>query len=567
MLREAKSLYKEHRKEQIETTRNLVIQPIADGAAMTRTGAPEPADTKPAIRTAELIGAFSLAADLAIGLPAGHALRACYLAAGMGRELGLSAQKQTELYYTPLLVDAGCTAWASYLAEATHGDEVPARQALLFETDFRSASSGLRWLLRYSAPGAALPERVRVMLQLLVHRHSFAREGFENAFEVARRLAQRLGMPPGVQKGLSGLAKHWEVTGPSVANRSDIPLVSRIAYMAVVLENAHRLGGRQAAEEAALEDADKLFTPGLVEAFRAASAAPDFWTAFEQDSIWSVVQELEPDSPYRYVPVDRLPAIAETFGDFVDLKTPHMAGHSRRVADLAVRIAHRLGFSPDQHSALRIAALAHDIGLVAVPSFTLGKPEVSLTAGELEAQRLHPYHGGRVLSRAPALREAARLVADHHEREDGQGYPHGLAGARIAIEARVIAVADRFDELTHGAPGRTEVNSEKAVLTMRREQPGPLWEMAVGALAEELQVTPHPAYVAHRRHCWPAGLTNREVEVLRVLSRGLSTRHIADRLHISESTVRHHLEHIYDKAGVTTRTAATLFAMEQGLLR
>lgn len=534
---------------------------------MIETEAPKTARAGAEIRTAELIGAFSLAADLAIGLPAGHALRACYLAAGIGRELGLSPQQRMELYYTPLLMDAGCTAWASYLANATHGDEMPARQALLFDTNFRSARSGLKWLLRYSAPGAALPERVRVMLQLLVHRHAFAREGFENAFEVARRLAQRLGMPPGVEEGLSGLAKHWDIDRASAAKNSDIPLVSRIAYMAVVLENAHRLGGQRAAAEAALEDEGTLFTPALVDAFRVASAEPEFWSAFEQDSIWSVVQVLEPDSPYRYLPADRLPAIAETFGDFVDLKTPHMAGHSRRVADLAVGIAHRLGFSGRQISALRIAALAHDIGLVAVPSFTLGKPDSSLTAGEREAQRLHPYHGERVLSQAPALREAAHLVADHHEREDGQGYPHGLAGARVTLEARVIAVADRFDELTHEAPGRRATDAKTALLAMRREQQGPLWRMAIEALAEEQQVSPHPGYVAHRRHPWPAGLTNREVEVLRVLSRGLSTRRIADRLHISESTVRHHLEHIYDKAGVTTRTAATLFAMEQGLLR
>ncbi|HKJ95045.1 MAG TPA: hypothetical protein VKA32_05410, partial [Gammaproteobacteria bacterium] len=308
---------------------------------MIGTGIPPPADAGARIRTADVIGAFSLAADLAVGLPAGHALRACYIAIGVGRQLELPVQRQLELYYTPLLVDAGCTAWASYLAAATHGDETPARLSLLFGTDLTSATSRLKWLLRYSAPDGVLPERVRVMLQLLIHRRAFAREGFENAFEVARRLAQRLGMPAGVQDGVTGLAKHWQANRASVATRSDIPLVSRIAYMAVVLENVHRLGGRRAAEEAAREDSGRLFTSVLVDAFLSVSHTPEFWSPLEQESVWSAVQELEPDSSYRHVSAERLPGIAETFADFVDLKAPHMAGHSRRVADLSVRIARR----------------------------------------------------------------------------------------------------------------------------------------------------------------------------------------------------------------------------------
>lgn len=526
----------------------------------------DPAAAGARIRTAEIIGAFSLAADLAIGLPAGHALRACYLAMGIGRQLDLSAHELMELYYTPLLVDAGCTAWASYLAAATRGNETPARLDLLFATDLASTPSRFKWLLRYSAPGEALPERVRVMLQLLIHRREFAREGFENAFEVARRLAERLGMPPGVRGGLSGLAKHWELDAASSASRSDIPLVSRIAYMAVVLENVHRLGGRQAAEQAARDGSGKLFTSTLVEAFMSASHTPGFWSAFERDDVWPAVQNLEPESPYRHVPPERLPAIAETFADFVDLKAPHMAGHSRRVSDLSVRLARRMALSASQLSTIRIAALAHDVGLVAVPAFTLGKPEASLTAGEQESHRLHPYHGQRVLSRVPALRDAARLVASHHEREDGEGYPLGEAGARVAVEASVIAVADRFDELTHERPGRAAVGPERALATLRRERDGPAWRAALEALADELRVVPGPGNTPRRRPRWPAGLTDREIEVLRVLSSGLSTRQIARQLHISESTVRHHLEHIYDKAGVTTRTAAALFAMEQGLL-
>jgi DNA-binding NarL/FixJ family response regulator len=124
-------------------------------------------------------------------------------------------------------------------------------------------------------------------------------------------------------------------------------------------------------------------------------------------------------------------------------------------------------------------------------------------------------------------------------------------------------VADRLDELTHDEPGRQELEVPEALLELRRE---PLDQQIVGVLGSALnsnaglQEARSPAE-------WPAGLSGREVEVLRLVSRGMTRRQIAQRLTISENTVRHHLSHVYDKTGTTNRVSATLFAMEQGLLQ
>jgi DNA-binding CsgD family transcriptional regulator len=207
----------------------------------------------------------------------------------------------------------------------------------------------------------------------------------------------------------------------------------------------------------------------------------------------------------------------------------------------------------------------HDVGLAAVPSYTLDRPKDKLSQSEREILRLHPYHAERIFARVPALDPIVPLVASHHERMDGHGYYRGLSGEQIPVAARVIAVADAFDELTHETPDHAPLEPELALAKLQEEADRGLWSDAVRALAEELGA-PGPA-PARRAAVQPAGLTEREVEILRMLVRGMSRRQIADELVLSQHTVRHHLEHIYSKVGVGTRVAAALFAVEHDLIR
>ena len=171
------------------------------------------------------------------------------------------------------------------------------------------------------------------------------------------------------------------------------------------------------------------------------------WSDLDEGSVWVSVQALEPDSEHRTMSSDRLEDVALAFADFADLKSPDVLGHSRRVADLAERVARRLALPRRDVATIRLAGLLHDLGLVAIPSYTLAKPRQQLTESDWERLRLHPYHAERILSRVPAFGAAAALVAAHHERFDGSGYPRGSSGAELAVGARILAVADRFDEL------------------------------------------------------------------------------------------------------------------------
>lgn len=519
------------------------------------------------VRTAEVISALSVAADLALGLPAEHSARSCVIASEVGRRLELPIDQQGELYYTALLLDAGCTAYASAFAAYLLGDEMLARQELFFHRDVNDPLEVVGWLGRYVATNAVLPIRVKRMMDFLVHGRELLREGFHNTCEVSSRFARRLGMPPSVQRALLYVFEQWDGKGmPTGAGGDAIPITARVAHAAFYLEIAQTQHGRDGTLRLAKDRRGKAFDPRVVDAFLAVAERLDFWELLERETVLDTVRAWEPALPYRFIHEDKLLDVALFAADFADMKSRYTIGHSRRVAAIASDIARRMSLSEREIRCVHLAALLHDLGLVAVPSFVLEKPREALTPGEWETIRLHPYHAERILLRVPVLSEVAGIVGTHHERVDGQGYYRGLAGARIPPGARILAVADTFDELTHNGPEQPALDAAAAVEEMRGEVGRAFDPDAFAALlcGEAIALGAPRNEIPRQR--WPAGLTDREVEVLRLAAKGLTRKQVADALFVSASTVRSHLEHIYAKIGVSTRAAATLFAVEHDLI-
>lgn len=540
----------------------MAVTPVVNSP--TATSGPTHGDQ---LRLADLLAALSLAADLAVELPPEHVLRSCYIGMRIAAELGLPDEEQVDLYHSLLLMDAGCTAWTSQFAALLVGDEMAARTDFVFQVDRSNPLAVLGWMRVYVAPEQAPPRRALQAVEFMLRGREFAREGFRNTCEVAQRFAWRLGLSAGVQQALLSVFEQWDGSGPRGVQGSAIPLISRIVYAAAFLEVFHRLGGRAAAINLARRRYAHAFDPDVIDAFVRITANEEFWIRLERDeSIWNTVQEMEPATAPQYVPVEQLEDVALAFADFTDLKWPDGLGHSRRVADFAERLAQSRGLRRDEVRMIRIAALLHDLGLVAVSSHTLAKPRDRLSQSELERLRLHPYHGERILGRVPGLAGLLPVISAHHERFDGNGYPSGLAGARIPLGARILGVADRFDEIRHnGQDGGEETAA--AVRQLSNEAGAALDPELVRAFVRDVigsQPVPVPSPSVER--AWPAGLTDREVEILRLLARGLSRREIASHLVLSEHTVRHHLEHVYSKIGVETRVAAVLFAVERELI-
>jgi HD-GYP domain-containing protein (c-di-GMP phosphodiesterase class II) len=274
---------------------------------------------------------------------------------------------------------------------------------------------------------------------------------------------------------------------------------------------------------------------------------------------WDAVIEAEPALAVT-LSGERFDAALLAIANFVDLKSPYTLGHACAVADLTRQAGEQLGLSQAQVQTLHRAGLVHDVGRLGI-SNTIWDKRGPLGAGEWERVRMHPYLTERMLHQSEALAPLGAIAVQHRERLDGSGYPRGLSGAAISRPARILGAADAYQAMREPRPHRPERTAEDAAAELRADaKAGRLDAEAVEAV---LGAAGHRVM---RRRGGPAGLTAREVEVLRLLARGLSNKAIAERLVIAPKTVGNHVEHIYAKIGASTRATASLFAVQHGLL-
>jgi len=311
------------------------------------------------------------------------------------------------------------------------------------------------------------------------------------------------------------------------------------------------VGGADVAAQTVARWSGRALDPAIVAVF--AEAPGELLAIASPDDLWAAVVDAEP-APRRVFGGE--PAVEEAlagFGDAADLKSPWFTGHARGVARLARAAADLV--SPAQAQDVYWAGLVHDLGRVAVPAGIWERPG-PLRAEDWELVRLHPYHTGRILSRSPVLAPLGLIACRHHERMDGSGYPAGMGGSELDTAACLLAAADAFHALGEARPHRAALDASAAsrVLTGL-----PLDRDAIRAVLEAAGAPP-PVLPK-----LPAGLTERELEILRRLAAGCTKREIAAELVISPSTVHTHTVHIYDKCGVSTRAGLAMFAMRHGL--
>jgi HD-GYP domain-containing protein (c-di-GMP phosphodiesterase class II) len=510
---------------------------------------------------AQVLCAFAYASDLAFGLQLEDSMRSCYLALRIAQQMNLPEDECSAAYYTALLKDAGCTSWTTELATAWQTNEIVARRELLIFSNPQDKKLFLSWMRKFVAADQPTLRKLGRYCSVLTTSRGFFTEGFATTASIAARIASRLGMPDGVENAMLHMFEQWDGGGAPLGLSGDaIPTISRIVLPTFSLVPFHRVGGREAALKVAQEFSGRAFDPDVISAFQTLATKESFWNELEAEDIRDRVLELEPKSSWQVVGEERIDDAALAFADFIDLKSRFKAAHSRRVGAVAEQLARMMNCAAEAVVQIRRAGLMHDLGVVAVPSYTLDRPWRQLSESERDEYRLYPYHGERILKRVPRLAPLAEMVGTHQERSDGSGYYRGLAGENISLGARIIAVADRLDELTHDSPGITALTVPEAIEVLSKE---PLDQDVLSALRRSLGQKTTSSSPAPQR---PASLTEREVEVLSLMTQGLTRREIGRRLSITENTVRNHLDHIYDKTGTSNRVSATMFAMENGIL-
>ena len=509
------------------------------------------------VRLADLLAGLSLISDMGLGLPPENAMRSCLVGTALARAINLDEAEVADVFYTSLLQHIGCTGYAheTYLVWT---DDIAANRAAR-RTNFADPKDLFKAYLPTLTQGMTARQRARVAANFFTKGPGFLKRFTTATCEVAAQTARRLGLSDGVRRGLHEVFEWWNGKGaPRGLKGEDIALVGRVAYVGATAAEHDVLGGPELAVEAVIRRAGTVFDPAIADAF-VTHAAELLATASLGDPRQRVL-EAEP-RPLQIISKAQLPDAARVFGDIADLKSPFTHGHSAGVAQLARAGGEKLGLDSEALLRLHVAALLHDLGRIGIPDSVWEKPG-ELTTADWEQIRLHPYHSERVLSCSPVLEPMALVAGMHHERMDGSGYHRGCKAPEIPLPARVLAAADALQAMTQSRPHRDALTVDEAAEQIQHEaREGRLDPDAVLAVADAAGHS-----LRKEASLRPAGLSDREIEVLKLMSRGLSNREVARRLYISPRTAEHHVQHIYTKIGVSSRAAAAMFAMEHGFI-
>ena len=508
----------------------------------------------PQVRLAELMASLSLVIDVALAQPLEQGLRTCLAARWLGAELGLDDAGLARTYYLALVRHIGCTAYDAEMLGLL-GDEMAFRSGVAV-LDWGRPAETVPYLLRHVWRTQPLARRPSATTHVLVQGPRVFAAAGRAVCEVAEMLAGDLGLDPTLRRCLGQVYERWDGRGmPGVVRGDEIEVEVRAVQVAEGVA-LFADGGRPALTRVLDQRAGGAYDPGVVAAAgRQLGGLLDTVTA---PHLWDRVLDVEPGPRPALAGVELTGAL-RTIGRFADLKSPYTLGHSSGVAELAGAAARDARLPADAAETLVRAGLVHDLGRVGVSAAVWTKAG-ALTLGEREQVRLHPYTTERVLAHAPYLRTLGALASTHHERVDGSGYHRGLRGDALPLPARLLATADAYAAMRADRAHRPALAEGEADRALRDEaRAGRLDPVAVEAVLAAAGRPPR------RRRAYVAGLTNRESQVLRLLAAGLSNREIAGTLTVSPKTVGHHVESIYVKIGVTTRAAATLYAVRNDL--
>ncbi len=499
-----------------------------------------------ALRRAEVAALLAVAQDHAFAQPAGAQLRATVLGQHLATAAGLDARERATVWWTSALRFLGCTGHAFDMS-VVFGDEIEMRAESL-QLDFASPLDMMRLMVTHAGPGTAGVARLRSILAVLSGGKKAAELNFRTACEVADAFGKRLGLDDDVRVALATSFERWNGRGlPLGRNGPQIPRPMRIAQLSQELEVLARIEGIDRALATIRRRRGKAYDPTLADV--ALDDAHAWWAKVEDIDPWDTALAISPIEPP--LDDDEIHEALLVIADFSDLKSPWLAGHSRAVAELMREATGSAG---------EAAALVHDLGRVAVPNNIWDKP-TTFTRDERDRAEHHTLVTDQLLRRLPFTAPLAAIACSSHERLDGSGYHRRSTGSQLDRTQRALAAADCYQAMVSDRPHRPSRSPQEAADALRA--------MATEHTLDGEAVERVLAAAGHRRaqrapH--PAGLTPREVDVLRLLALGLTTREIADRLVLSPKTADHHVQHIYGKIGVSTRGAAALFAIENGIL-
>jgi HD-GYP domain-containing protein (c-di-GMP phosphodiesterase class II) len=415
---------------------NALVRSIEEGGLLQR--------RLPNHTLSELLIPLSGAIDLAEGRLPGHAQRVAFIAMSLAEAARLDGETRLAICYAALMHDVGVIAAGAGLAPFTRGDERKLFAALP--------------LLTPEEVAVGTSDTPEVVVDRVV----------DHAIHGART-AQELGLPGASVRAIAAHHESWNGGGyPHGLSGEEIPVTGRTIALADQIESmisqATPLQARRNAAFWLGGLTGNLADPHLVDTFRDVAAGDSFWLGLFNADLSAELMHL--CSQLRESKRPRLLPLSDTFAHLVDSRFSFTNGVSAQVARLVESLGRAVGLSESRLKLLRVAALLHDVGQLAVSERILSKPGI-LSVEELEMLWLHPAYSRDIVAEIPGLEEVATWIGAHHERLDGRGYPEGRSSEEIPMEARMLAIADAYVAITSDRPHRPRAEAVDASRRLR----------------------------------------------------------------------------------------------------
>jgi putative nucleotidyltransferase with HDIG domain len=444
---------------------------------------------------AEVISALSFALDLTEGAVPGHALRSCLLGMRLGMELGFSDAELADLYPALLLKDVGCSSNAARMCQIIGGGDDRAVKSGVKLEDWtqphKPRASTLRLLWRNVSPRANPLDKMLRIAEIGLTQHKNNAEMIQLRCDRGASIVRKIGMSERTADAVRSLDEHWDGSGyPQRLKGDAISPLARVMGVAQHLDVFAQERGPAKAMAVLRERSRRWFDPEVVKAAESLQTRSTLWEHCLPDAAhptpvaehWTraAVIDLAPIQSGR-MSASHIDLVCEAFAEVVDAKSNFTFRHSLGVTDCAIRIGTAMGLKPERVQLLHRAALLHDLGKLRVPNSILDK-NGKLDDAEWNVMREHPALTSDILRRVKQFKELAQVAGAHHEKLDGSGYPDGLSGSQLSLEARVIAVADVFGALIEDRPYRAGFSPREALKIIKRDIPGKLDQECFEAL-------------------------------------------------------------------------------------
>jgi HD-GYP domain-containing protein (c-di-GMP phosphodiesterase class II) len=416
-------------KAQIQTTKADFLDPsLYDDAGLTGL---------PRLSRGAVLAALSRAFDLAEGRRPGHAQRVAYVGVYLASELGLDAASIEDVFFGCMLHDVG-------MAGAQTAARVDTGRGSRVISGATRASDVLN-----AVPGGGWSD---VIEALVAH------------CELGATIVRKMGLGEAVARAVGSHHDCWDGSGlPGALAGDRVPIVARVVAVADRVESMIDAEGspllvRRRGPALVREMAGNELDPELAEKMAAAASRDEFWLGFYDNDLSGTLMSLNYGGMMNR---DEFFEFACVISDVVDGRNSREPGRSRRVSELARKMALNCDMTERRADLIKVAALLQDIGTLGVPSQYLSKPDI-LSIDEMAAVQLHPTYARDILSEIPGLGAAAWWVGCHHERIDGKGYPGMLEGDEVPMEAQIIGMCEAFEALTSDRPYRHAMSVENA---------------------------------------------------------------------------------------------------------